>query len=478
MAVFYGKTESIMITSRRRAFRFAGPALVLALALTSSPARLAAEDLTFHEPSARASALGGAFTARSDDAAGLFYNPAGLAFLSSFRLKTNIMFGQRDLTALGPEGGRTYRSEPSEFLGDFAASWQPVKRVTVAAGLFTPFNYESYWSPGWPGETEVTRNRMRTLFFRSAVAVEIVKGFAVSAGLDVVTSSLRYRHLIPFNLETYPQPRDITVESSHALHGRGLGFTAGVMWKVLPALHVGARFQRSVAIDYAGTNVFERVVDAQGATIPDPHLTSRRVSSLIDFYYAAQDVTGRLTLPREIGVGLAVAPVPALSFYLDLQWNRWSGFGDWVFTSTATGQALNPAFTPEYQDFYGLDLDYGVQGLALALRDTRDIKAGLEFRPARYVAVRAGYARLQSSVDAAVRTPVYPDLDRDVYSLGFGYEGPLFSIWGDGERVSDLSFDLFLRYAAGAAGPSLHPELETAYGSGRLVFGFGAGLSF
>jgi long-chain fatty acid transport protein len=467
-----------MITSRRRVFRFAGPALVLALALTSITARLAAEDLAIHEPSARASALGGAFTARSDDATGLFYNPAGLAFLTSFRLKTNIMFGQRDLTAAWPEGDRTYRSEPSEFLGDFAASWQPVKRVTLATGLFTPFNYESYWTPGWTGETAITRNRLRTLFFRTAVAVEVVKGFAVSAGLDVVSSSLRYRHLVPFNLETYPQPQAIDVESSHALHGRGLGFTAGVLWKVLPVLQVGARFQQSVAIDYAGTNVFDRVLDAQGAVVPDPHQTSRRLASLIDFYYATQDVTGRLTLPREVAVGLAVTPVPTLSLYLDLQWNRWSEFGDWIFTSTATGQAINPAFTPDYQDFYGLTLDYGVQGLDLSLRNTRDIKAGLEFRPVRYVAVRAGYARLQSSVDESGRSPVYPDLDRNVYSLGFGYEGPLFSIWGDGERVSDLSFDLFLRYASAAAGPSAYPGEEMTYGSNRLVFGIGAGLSF
>lgn len=452
--------------------------LSVALALSALPPRLGAEDLAFHEPSARAASLGGAFTARSDDATGLFYNPAGLAFLTSFRLKTNIMFGTRGLTAAWPDGSRTYRSQPSEFLGDFALSWQPVKRVTVAAGLFTPFNYEAYWTPGWSGETVVTRNRMRTLFFRSAVAVEVVKDFAASVGVDVVSSTLRYRHIIPFNLETYPQAQDVDVESSHVLRGHGLGFTAGLLWKVLPALQIGARFRQSIGVDYKGTNVFERVLDAQGGTVPDPYLTSRRVSSLIDLYYADQDVTGRLTLPREIAVGVAATPIPPLSLYIDVQWNRWSEFGDWVFTSTATGQALNPRFTPDYQEFYGLALDYGVQGVDLALRDTRDVKAGLEYRPARYIAVRAGYASLQGAVDEAGRTPVYPDLDRDVYSLGFGYEGPLFSIWGDGERVSDLSFDIFVRYAAAKNGPSSAPGFEMTYGSRRFVFGFGTGLTF
>ena len=74
-------------------------------------------------------------------------------------------------------------------------------------------------------------------------------------------------------------------------------------------------------------------------------------------------------------------------------WDRWSEFGDWIFRSVNEGDALNPAFTAEYQPFYGLELNYGTQGMALTLRDTTDIKAGLEFRPGRYLALRAGYAR-------------------------------------------------------------------------------------
>jgi len=467
-----------MNTIRPKLARLPHLALILTLALSLFPPRLGADDLTFHEPSARAAGLAGAFTARADDATALFYNPAGLAFLRGFRLKTNIMFDNRNATAAWPGGGRTYRTEPSEFLGNAALAWQPVRGVTVATGLFSPFNFESYWSPGWTGETVVTRNRLRSLFFRTALAVEVVRGFAVSAGVDIASSSLRWRHIIPFNLESYPLAQDIDVESSQALHGHGLGFTAGALWKVLPVLQIGARYQQSVAIDYAGTDVFNRMLDISGESVPDPYRPSRRVSDLIDFYYATQTVTARLTLPREIACGIALTPFPPVSLYLDVQWNRWDGFGDWTFRSIAEGQALNPSFTPGYQEFYGLSLDYGTQGVALSFRNTRDIKAGLEYRPGRYLALRAGYARLQSFVGEADRTPVFPDLERNVYSLGFGYEGPLFSIWGDGERVSDLSFDVFLRYASAVPGGSAYPGLEMDYGSTRLVFGVGAGVTF
>ncbi|HMA54530.1 MAG TPA: outer membrane protein transport protein [Acidobacteriota bacterium] len=456
------------------------PALVpvLALTLALAPSLLGADDFSFYEPSARAAALGGAFTALANDTTTLFYNPAGLASLGGFRLKTNIAFGKRETSAVSSGAPHGFETGPSEFIGSIAVSWQPFKRVTIGTGLFSPFTYESYWTPGWSGETINERNRLRSLYFRTAVAVEVVKGLSLSAGVDVVSSSLRWLHVIPFNIPNFPLPRDLDIDSSHRLHGRGLGFTAGALWKVLPVLQIGARYQQSVPVDYAGTDIFNAQLDTTGTTVPDPHRPSRRLSDLIDFYYATQDVTGRLTFPREIAGGFALTPVPKLSLYIDVEWDRWSEFGDWIFRSVNEGQALSPGFTPEYQDFYGLQLSYGVQGVPLDLRDTRAVKAGLEYRLGRYIALRAGYARHQGSVDEANRTPVYPDLDRNVYSLGFGYEGPLFSVWGDGERVSDLSFDVFLRYSSAAPGASTLPGFEMTYDSSRLVFGVGAGLVF
>jgi long-subunit fatty acid transport protein len=212
--------------------------------------------------------------------------------------------------------------------------------------------------------------------------------------------------------------------------------------------------------------------------VPTPSGGTIHVYQLVNLYYADQDVTGRLTLPRQIAGGVAFTPVKKLSLYLDAQWESWSGFGDWIFQAGTDGTVVNPAFPQAYQEFYGLALDYGVQGVPLQMRDTKKIMAGLEYRPAQYLALRAGYAKHQSSVDEAGRTPVYPDLDRDLYSIGFGYEGPLFSIYANDERVSDLSFDVFLRYASAGSGPSAYPGFELTYGSSRLTFGVGAGFVF
>ena len=163
-----------------------------------------------------------------------------------FRFKTNLAFGPRAIDGAWPEGGRSYRSEPKEFLGSLALAWQPVRRVTFSAGLFYPYTYESSWSPNFGPNSDCRQNRLRTTYIRAAAAVEVFKGFAVSAGVDYVTSALQWKHLITVDPTTI-------VDSRHELTGRGWGFAAGVLWKIVPALQVGARFHQAVPIDYAGS---------------------------------------------------------------------------------------------------------------------------------------------------------------------------------------------------------------------------------
>jgi long-chain fatty acid transport protein len=426
----------------------------LAFVVCLLPARLAAEDFAFLEVGARAAALGGAFTARADDIYALWYNPAGLAFLKDVRIKTNVAFGDRAVEGAWPDGSRSYHSSVKEFLGSLALSWQPTRRVTLATGFFYPYSYEAMWSPNFGVISDCRQNRLRTSYWRTAVSVEIFKGFALSGSVDYVKSSLEWKHFVA------PGEASIT-ESRHDLRGDGWGFAAGLLWKIIPAIQVGARFQKAVPVDYAGDCIQVNYYLGTSAGLSDSLAGSPSVSAPAN-HFLAQDVIGHLTMPRELVIGAAFTPVWRWSAYVDLQWDRWSDFGDWIF------EPAEPGTVP----------DYGTQGVPLGLQDTTHVKAGLEYRPSRRLAVRAGYAHLQSSVDEAHRTLVYPDLERNVYSLGFGYEGPLFSIYGGDERVSDLSFDIFVRYAAAVPGPSTYPGYELTYTSDRIVFGVGVGFIF
>lgn len=452
--------------------------LGLAICLTLTAVPLGADDFGFHDVGARAAALGGAFTAKADDIIALYYNPAGLAFLGGFSLKTNLVFASRTINAAWPGTGSTFRSSPHEFLGNHAVAWQPVKRVSLGLGFFTPYSFDSQWPGTWIGERISLVGKMKTSYFRSAISIEVLKGLAVGAGLDVVLMSLLWDHIIPFEPGNLTLPNETLARSRQELSGNGLGFTAGVLWKVIPALQVGVKYQKSVTVELAGRNTFRFPLTYAYETVPDPYWGHQNLLSLLNLFYVSQDVTGKLTLPQELACGIALTPVPRLSLYLDVQWSKWSEFGSWEFRSVNADGDLSPEFNSDYQEFWGITPNYGTQGIALALRDTKKLKAGLEFRPGRWFALRAGFARHQSSVEAADLSPLYPDLGLNVYSLGAGYEGPVFSTWDKETAIGKLSFDLYIRYSSADPGASTLPGYEMTYGANRWTAGVGVGFTF
>lgn len=465
----------------RRASSLLRPALILVAAfLLPGPDRLAAQDFAFHDVGARAASLGGAFAAQADDLTAIYYNPAGLAFLDGLRVKASLAFSTRELTAVAPGGPRTYRTAPHELLGNFFLSWRPVKGIVLGAGFYTPYNFNSIWPEYWTGESVSMAAKLQTRTFRPVLAVEPVKGLALAAAFDFVSTSASWDVRLPFQLANYPLPNEVMVLSRHEAKGHGTGFAAGALWKVFSGLQVGARYQKSATVSLEGRNTFHfpnslRISDD---FVPDPYAPYTSVLQLLGKYYWPQDTTGRLTMPREIAGGVLLHPFRRLSLSLEAEWDRWSEFGAWEFTSIDAGGTLAPEFTPVYEEFYGIAPDYGVQSVDLALRDSKKLKAGLEYQLGRWFALRGGFARHESSVAASGRTPLYPDPAFSLFTLGGGYEGPLYSIWDEETTVSRLSIEFFLRYAVADESAAGLEELDLTYGAKRWVAGVGVGFIF
>lgn len=448
------------------------------IALAAAVPSLRSQDFSFFEVGARAAALGGAFTARADDITAVFYNPAGLAFLGGVGFKTNLTFANRKIGATRSDTGLTFPTGQTEFRGGHFLTWRPAKGIGLGLGYFSPYNFDTRWPRTWSGDQASLAARFNAETFRAAVAVEPVKGLALGAGLDLVSLRLGWEHKILFDLETYPLTQPAVIRSLHEARGHGVTWTAGLLWTTLPWLRLGARFGQSVAVDLLGVNDFVFEPGTMYDTLPAPDRPYRLLSDFLDLFYAEQTVKARLTLPREIACGLVLAPVRKLSLSLDLSWQRWSDLGAWRFTSVKEGGDLNPEFSPLYREFYGIEPNYGVQGIDLGLVDTRSLKAGLEYKLGRWFAVRAGLARLASAVEAAARTPLYPDPGFTVYSFGAGYEGPLFAIWDAEQAVSTLSLDFFVRYAASDTVSTPLPAFDLVYHADRWVAGLGVGLIF
>jgi long-chain fatty acid transport protein len=458
------------------------PFMVLGLVLAPPgvPPALQAQDFSFHEVGTRAASLGGAFTAKADDITAIYYNPAGLALLPGLRVKTNLLASKRTVSAYLPQYDATFVSDPSEYLQNIFVSWRPAKRIGLGFAYYSPYNAQAKWlDPRWLYEDVSIMAGMKTHTLRAVAAAEILKGLSIGATLDYITVDVDWKHTIHFEPANYElEPEAAAVHSSYELSGHAWGFAAGVLWRPVRALRVGARFQAATTVDLQGSNSFSFSMASMYDYVPDPYMPLRSLADVLDDFYRGQLVTGRLTVPREIAGGIALTPVKPLSLYLDLQWDTWSGFGSWQFQSVKAEEDLAPPFTEVYQEFWGIRPNYRTQGEALVLRDTMKLKAGAEYRIGRWLAVRAGYSREQSSLETSDVSPLFPDLARNVYAIGGGYEGPLFSIYEEDRAIGELAIEVALRYSPARSLTSTLPGLELTYASERWSVGVGVGFNF
>jgi long-chain fatty acid transport protein len=439
---------------------------------------LGAQDLSSFELGARASGMAGAFTAKADDATAVFSNPAGLAFLSGFRFKANLIFSLPNITASSSQLGVGFTSAPSQFRGSFALSWQFVKRLNVGIGVFVPYAFDSDWPFKWVGRYTSIKAGMSAVYLRPVFSAEIVRGLALGIGVDFVFSRLSWRHDQPFHLGNFPLTGEVGIDSRFELKGTGTGFVAGLLWKPHPIFRAGVRYQQQVPVDFRGWDRFAIPNEDVGwMTVPDPVKPFIPLVDLLPLFYRSQDFAGRLKLPREVVFGAAFAPTAALSFHLDLQWDGWSRFGAWQFRAVNDDQNLSPSFTTALQDFYGISPDYGLQTAGLVLKDAWKIKAGVEYRPTPYLALRGGFAHHQSPSGNASLNPIDPVPGLNTASVGFGYEGPVFSLFSE-KQIAELSFDVFFRYAYSAEGSGTIASDELTFRARRWDFGVGVGLDF
>jgi long-chain fatty acid transport protein len=422
---------------------------------------------------ARAAALGGAFIARADDPSSLYINPAGMAFTTGFRLKPEVILGRESLMATAPDTGKAYLSRSNRFRIFGATTWRFAKRAAAGLGVFTPHGFGTDWPSTWAGNQMTINASLSHIVIRPALSVEVLPGLALGAGVDFIFANMRWAHYFTFNIPNYPLSEDLDILSRNLLTGHGVGWVAGMLWKVTPAFRLGARYKPRVSLTLKGSDVFTLPADTPlFETLPDPlRPAGISFSEFSKLYFKEQHIASRVTIPEEIAGGIMLVPKDGLSLYFDAQWTRWSQLTTWEVRSVNTGLDANPDWTPQYEEFYGMPLTYLVQGPDLALKDGWRFGGGAEYLYKRRFAFRAGFSHEGSTLGDSGPNPVYPEFARNIVSLGFGYEGSFYSVYTE-EPIGEFTFDIFVRHNT-AAGTSIIPGFGYSYDDNQWVIGVG-----
>ena len=207
--------------------------------------RVASED-------AFAAARGNAFTATADNAAAIYYNPAGLTQISGTELRGGLYGLNLDPTFTAPassaNAGQTYGIDkhyafiPQSFLAHTFSN----APVSIGLGIYAPFG----GGIGWPDESGfravATRGSTTYLRFNPAVAVKLCEQLSFGAGV-----SADYARI---NLEQGLRPLAAPLANDFRFTGAGwaAGYSVGVLWKPWSFLTFGATVRGDTHFNLTG----------------------------------------------------------------------------------------------------------------------------------------------------------------------------------------------------------------------------------
>ena len=160
-----------------------------------------ASGFSIYEAGARATALGGAFTATADDGSALFYNPAGISFIEGRSI-------QGDFMPITPEFNFAAATTQSDNIGmSSPATAKTVSQTFPIPGLYYTSNHGTIsWGIGayapfglgvkWADpETYIGRTTsydvtIETVYGTPAISWRFAENFAISGGVDIARQTI------------------------------------------------------------------------------------------------------------------------------------------------------------------------------------------------------------------------------------------------------------------------------------------------
>jgi long-chain fatty acid transport protein len=406
--------------------RVSGVAMVSLLALLVPRV---AEASGFHvdEQSARATGRGGAVIAHSVDPSAVYYNPAGIAELHGVRLLLGASLVRPSAKFTPAGGGPETDADTDTFvLPQLFASWRASGLVSLGVGVYSPYGLALDWPASSPGRASVRQAELRTLFITPVWALNLsqwVPGLSVALGADLVPASVRLTRDVLFGTDV----------ASAALSGTafGLGGRAGITYRpsALPILCFGLSYHSPVQLDFRGDADFDAPAAYRGSLPPDGAVSTR------------------VTLPQQLMLGIALAPLPAWELELDGNWRGWSSY-----------------------DRLDIELPNGqVQSSAKDWQDSLTVRLGTELTFEERWAARLGAVWDQTPIPSSTLDFQLPDVNRIALSGGFG-----------GELTSALRADLGVLYvlpksrSTGTA--PLEPPVKGRFGIDAWVVNLSLGI--
>ena len=373
-------------------------AFFAALILSSNALNLAlAEGFRIYGLSAEAQSRGEAVVASGSDASQAWYNPAGLTRLGATDVTTNfnnMILKPKYTNGTGVESPsqKSYFFLPAIYVGSKVGTekWAFGLAVNAPFGLST--DYDKTYSARYittGGDVQVTN-------INPSVAYKVHPTLSVAAGLVYYDSMVELRQQYPWGavagslgLGTAFPDGSVTVQGK----GDGVGFNTGILYQPNDQHAVGLTYRSQVTVKYGlkqaeVTNIPTALQPTFGAGSGDKYATGAK--SAIRF-------------PDIVGLGYAYKPNETWTWEIGGQWTNWD-------------------------DVRSLDIDldrptalFPNSSARLDWKNSFVIRTGVEHKCSDKLSLSGGYFYDASPVTENTYTPLVPDGDHHVLSVGAKY---------------------------------------------------------
>lgn len=325
---------------------------------------------------ARATALGGAFTAVANDPSAIYWNGAGLTRLSGthFMLGTSLIAPLTQFRGVAPSIEKHYMTPQVFPPTHLYLSHTFEGGLALGIGLTQPFGLGSQWKEDWVGRYIATETKLTTYIITPTIAYEVFDGLALSATFVYSFANVRIERMI----NTFPFAPDghIKLEGDDKF---AYGYNFGLLAEPFDWLSLGATFRSQVDYDFEGTAVPTAAPQVVGG-------------------FPQGDIVAVMKTPMNITGGFAIDLTDKWMISADYQWVQWSVY-----------DSLKVDFVDEkYTDIASPRL----------YKDASIIRLGTQYKFNDEIAVMGGVYFDEMPVSPNNMSPSLPEGDRIGLSLG------------------------------------------------------------
>jgi long-chain fatty acid transport protein len=353
--------------------------IVLSIFLIAVTASLFGGGFQLNEHGARAMAQAGAFAARANDPAALYFNPAGISYLKG----TNILIGATlvspTITFRGPTDLNSNKETDLESKNYFPINVYAIQEInetfSAGIGINNPFGLGTKWPDDWVGKTLSIKSEVQVFNINPTVAAKFLDDkLSVAAGFDYSLGSVE----IIKEVNSFYPPATVHLKAG-LTDGHGMGYNLGVLYKPCNDMSFGASYRSPINLKIKGNATF-----SQNRSL-----------------FPEGEVTSTLNLPATAFIAGAYSPMEKLWIEFDAQFIGWSSY-----------KTLDLTFKK----------DNSVSSSVKNYKDTWIFRLGGEYELNSSVTLSAGYLRDLNPVPDQTVDPILPDADRNGFCVGFSYK--------------------------------------------------------